>query len=301
MEIKQKNYTTDFLMKAQQSIFTIALSSLFLFASCDKHDNLDDQLIVGEMAPQVHWELASNTVKAGSKVSFVAQYYSTGEAPISHSEVWYDLEETIEKEVSCPWTVSFKYLITSTTSERKRIAEKVASFEHQEALWNPELRAYKLEGSFPTSPTLSSVSWKEPEVFGTKDSLLMKKYFGENFMQHFKDSLFSLMQAADFQKMYQGLDLVSDFKKQFLDSTLNKNSGSWDYHFPIVNGEKPVPQAVVEIYQKIPFADLLIDQSSKYAVKYQRQYSINAFIKVIDTDKNEGKTFISKLTEITLN
>ena len=86
-----------------------------VFASCDKHDNMDDIVHVGEMAPHVHWTIPNTVVTAGSDVAFSVQYYTTEEEyPISHLEVWYDIHETVSKNVSAPWVVSTPYTVAST-------------------------------------------------------------------------------------------------------------------------------------------------------------------------------------------
>ena len=47
-----------------------------LFIACEKHDMMDNDVIVGQMAPQVYWEPASSTVKAGENVPFMVQYWN---------------------------------------------------------------------------------------------------------------------------------------------------------------------------------------------------------------------------------
>ena len=82
----------------------LMLGLLGVFAvACDKHDKMDDLVLVGEMAPQVHWTIPNTVVSAGSDVAFSVQYYTTEEeTPISHLEVWYDVHETVSKNVSAP-------------------------------------------------------------------------------------------------------------------------------------------------------------------------------------------------------
>jgi len=179
-------------------IFITLAASLFLF-SCEKNDSMDDDVIIGSMAPQVYWELGSSTVQSGDSVPFSAQYYTTGESPLDHLEVWYNVSEQKSKTVSCSWVSSFTYSYTSTTTEEKRIDQKVSSYSHNENYWLASLRAYTFNAKFPTSNTLSAVSWSYPETF---DSTKMVKYFGKDYMQHFKDSLYTLMKPVDFQSMF---------------------------------------------------------------------------------------------------
>ena len=284
-------------MKRLQYICIVLLCAAF--ASCDRHDKMDEILIVGKLAPQVYWEVGSTTTTAGNMIPFTAQYYTTGDADISHSEAWYDVIETIEKNVTCPWTVSFSYGVVSTISERKRIAEKVATYPHDESYLKSEISAYSFSGVIPTSATLSSTSWRQPAEFNGADSIRLENYFGTGFMQQFKDSLYTLMEATDFQRMYQGLNLIDNFKEQFLDSTFNDNSAKWEHHFPKVGEEYPVPEGVKTMWNDIPFSDLIYNSSTGvYSVEFLRSYSINAYLKTLDKDGNTGMT---TTFEISLN
>lgn len=107
------------------------------------------------------------------------------------------------------------------------------------------------------------------------------------------------MKVTDFQKMYQGLNLVTNFKI-YLDSAFNSNTGKYDYTFPKdANGNTPVPAAIQTIYQTIPFADLIFDSSNaNFAVEFSRSYSIDANLKAID---KKGVAGTAIKTTISLN
>ena len=122
-------------MKALKYL-TLGLIGL-AFVACDKHDNMDDNVYVGEMAPHVHWTIPNTVVTAGSDVAFSVQYYTTEEEyPISHLEVWYDVHETVSKNVSAPWVVSTPYTVASDVSSVQRISTCIKTFEHKEENYN---------------------------------------------------------------------------------------------------------------------------------------------------------------------
>lgn len=80
----------------------LALGALLLgFASCEKHDFFDEDTITGAVGPEAYWVIESSAVKAGQTMGFTAQYYSSVKE-LSHSEVWYDINEKVYKMVSCP-------------------------------------------------------------------------------------------------------------------------------------------------------------------------------------------------------
>lgn len=277
-------------------IYGFLIASIIVFTACDINDTVDENVIVGEMAPHAYWEVGSSTVSAGSNVPFIAQYYTTAKDDIDHLEVWYNIVEDEYRAVSCPWTTSFVFSVTASKTELKRVNQLISIYNHDEKNWNDSLRAYRLEASFPTSRTLASTVWSKPASFEPEK---MNAFFGNAFMKQFKDSLFKLMKVTDFQKMYQGLNLVDNFKI-YLDSTKNELTGGYDYHFPKdAQGNTPVPQTIVDIYKNIPFSDLILNKSTNvYDVEYTRSYKINAMFKALD---KKGVAGLSLTSEISLN
>lgn len=272
-----------------------ALLLCAVLTSCEKHDFIDENVITGNVGPQAYWEVASSTVSAGSEMSFVAQYYST-EAEIDHSEVWYNLQETQDKTVSCPWVTTFTYSISSVVTQEKRISQQIEIYPHSLAVWSDSLHAYTFTGAFPVSGTLSPFSWSKPTTF---DSSKMDLYFGEGFMQHFKDSLYTLMDFKDFRNMILGLELMDNFLI-YTDSTedVNAGEGVYTYHFPKdpVTGETPVPDAVKALYDGISFDQLINNTANScYDVEYKRTYAIEAIMRVYDVNNVYGTTVAKEI------
>lgn len=277
-------------------IYSLVMVLTLVLASCDINDPMDKDVLVGNMAPHIYWEVGSSTVNAGTNVPFTVQYYSTGKEAIDRLEVWYNLTEDESKTVSCPWTTTFTYSVVSSKSAQKRILQKISEYPHVATNWSDSLRAYSFKATFPTSNTLAATTWIKPSTY-ENDKML--KYFGQLFITQFKDSLFKLMKVTDFQKMYLGLNLVPNFKI-YLDSTKNDFTGGYNYHFPKdTQGNTPVPQAIIDIYQNIPFSDLILNKTTNvYEVEYSRSYKVNALMKCFDKKAVAG---VSLNSEITLN
>ncbi|MBQ8055327.1 MAG: hypothetical protein IJ270_00720 [Paludibacteraceae bacterium] len=270
----------------------------FAFASCDKHDKMDDLVHVGEMAPQVHWTIPNTVVTAGSDVAFSVQYYTTEEeASISHLEVWYDVHETVSKNVSAPWVVSTPYTIASEVSNIQRISTCIKTFEHKEDNYNEKERAYKFEDTFPTSNTLGRVKWSGTEY--TEDKLIAN--FGENFAQNFKDSLYNYLVSnpdaayKDFAKLVAtdsiwNAELFAPYKM----TSFDENSQIKYDHFV----DHVIPAPLDSLFQTLSFEDLIDDGKGGLSISYSRGYLINAQLKCVDT---KGTAGLTKITEITLN
>jgi len=279
-------------MKTIRLIF-LSLLATVLLSACAKHDFFDEIAITGNVGPQAYWEVGSATVSAGSEMSFSAQYYS-GVSDIDYSEVWYNIIETVDKSVSCPWVISRAYSVASVTSEEKRISQFIKEYPHSLAAWSDSLHAYVLKDKFPVSATLSAFSWVKPAVF---EPAKMDAYFGTGFMQQFKDSLRNnIMKFNDYKNMMLGMGLLEDFK-QYTDSTFDINSATWVYHFPKDgSGNTPVPADIRNLFESISF-DRLIEDASGYNVSYKRSYSMKALLRVYDKRGVYGAT-VSKDIDI---
>lgn len=206
-------------------------------ASCEKHDFFDKNTITGAVGPETYWTIESAAVKAGERMSFVGQYYSTAN-DIDHSEVWYDLFVSEDKVVACPLIKSFTYTYTSSTVTQQRVLQTIQTYPHHDSLWVDSLHAFVLNESFPISGTLAPVAWNKPQdTIGFTKNLNL--YFGQSFAKEFKDGLTkkmyddkenpldSLSYGAnmDFLKTLGLLDTV--VLKEMTDSTFDKNSNSW--------------------------------------------------------------------------
>ena len=273
-------------MKIIKNIF-LSLLAAALLSACAKHDFFDENVITGNVGPQAYWEIESSTASAGNFMVFTVQYYSTV-ADLERSEVWYNVIEKLDKTVTCPWVTSRTYSVSSVKSEEKRISQKIQAYPHSLAVWSDSLHAYTFKDKFPISSTLSPFSWVKPDVF---DYDKMNLYFGEGFMQNFKDSLRNnIMKFEDYKKMLVGLELLSDFK-QYTDSTYNENSASWDYHFPKdASGKTPVPAEISELFDSITFDRLIENSAGGYNVEYKRSYSMKAIMLVYDKRGVYGTT-----------
>jgi len=269
----------------------IALMVIGLTA-CEKQDFFDDVAITGNIGPQAYWEVGSSSVSAGTNAPFEIQYYTTNNEAIDRTEVWYNVTEIQEKSVSCGWVTSFSYSVNSIIAEQKRIEQKIQTFPHSLAVWSDSLHAYTYKASFPVSGTLKPFNWVKPESF---DSTRMETYFGEGFMQQFKDSLYQLMKYVDFKNMMLGLSLVESFE-QYTDTSFDANSNSEYYHFnKDSNGNMPVPAEITALYTSIPF-DKLVESASGYNVEFKRNYYLEARMRVYDKQGVYGLTVLKKIT-----
>ena len=109
-------------MKTKEILILLPLLAMVI-CSCDP---VDDWASIGHVTPTTYWEIPSSTVSAGSNVAFTAQFYSSENIDIDHMEVWYDVNEHITLEATCP-SVTFTYTksvdVTSLIREFQRVLE----------------------------------------------------------------------------------------------------------------------------------------------------------------------------------
>lgn len=300
-------------MKKIKNILIVCLAGLALVA-CEKHDKLDDLVYVGKMAPHILWTVTSTTVNAGDSVPFSARYYhSEADRSIDRLEVWYDVNETESKNVTAPW-MSNIYSVSSDITRIRRISQVISTYAHDETRWDAEKREYNFEAKFPTSNTLATVAWD-----GTSfDSTNVSTYFGVDFMQTFKDTVYSIITSTKNDSVLQkdntfkhvtrnayahfsGLvEMLGDTvaREQYLIANAvvdtDWNSTTTYTHFK----DDVIPQELLDLYQGLGFKEIIMDATGNLSISYKRFYFLNAQLKCYD---DLGTPGLSLFSEITLN
>ena len=131
-----------------------------LVTSCAVHDPFADRMEIGQVLPTVDWQQNSVTVKAGTYASFKAQYYTSADRSLDHSEVWALIKRSQSSAATSRLTSSLRYTKTFQLTDTVRSAQMMASYAHSLAEWDGH--EYTLNDSFPTSRTLAPVAWNTP-------------------------------------------------------------------------------------------------------------------------------------------
>lgn len=273
MKMKNKNILITFIFLA------------VVITGCEKHDFFDDRAGIGNMTPTTYWEISSSTVAAGNDVAFVAQFYSSEQIPIDRMEVWYDVNERVTLEATCP-NVTFKFTKNVDVTSLVREFQKIAKYDFKEDYWNVDKRAYVTMTSFPTSNTLKPVEWTEVTEFDVEK---YTKFFPDTFATAFQRDLYTELEKqekySDFRKLMVDLEVMTtDEFRNCSDSIFNENSQQMDYFI-----KDDSEEYVKNKYFAIPFDELIYDKSSMiYRLDYMRSYKLNAAYKVFDKAGNIG-------------
>lgn len=278
-----------------KNILIIFAFLTFWVSGCEKHDLINDWARIGQRTSHTYWEIPSSTVNAGNTVAFIAQFYNNEGVAIDHMEVWYDEEEHISMQATCP-NVTFVFTKSVDVSNIAHVFQEKATYEFQEEYWNADKRAYVVNDVFPTSNTLKTVEWKNVEEF---DQERFNKLFPDTFATAFQRDLYVELEKkekySDLRMLMLNLDMSnSEEFKSYTDSVFNDNKQEMEYW--IKDEYKEVVKAK---YDAIPFEKLIYNISTlTYDLEYTKSYILNAAYKVFDKQGNVG---VSEKKELTLN
>jgi hypothetical protein len=125
----------------------------------------------------------------------------------------------------------------------------------------------------------------------------MITYFGEDYMQHFKDAVKAKMTYGVYAAQYPKLGFLTDFSL-YTDSSYNWNISSDStvakyYHFPLDadgNVQPWVMDSMNYYWEKVPFEALIKNAEGKFDVTYKRNYSLDAVLRVYDVKGTYSQT-----------
>lgn len=167
----------------------IAAAAASVLGACANHDLIPDISQVGQAVPAVYWEVGSTVCKAGDSFSFQGKYTSEpGRTPV-RSEVWYQVVRADAAAVSTKLAGnSLNYTQSVSSNDTMRSFQCHASFPHNEEYWNGH--EYVLQGTVPTSRTLSPVSWVEPSQW---DQERFDSFYPEGFVEEYLQKIYGYL------------------------------------------------------------------------------------------------------------
>ena len=291
------------------------LVGMMMLTGCAKHDFIYDNVLTGKVGPQSFWRVASSAVRAGDDMGFDVQYYTTAPgAEVDRIEVWYNVVQIEVTSVSSRHVPGFTAMNSVRTAREVRISQRIHSIPHcAETFWSDSVGAYWMWETFPVSSTLVPYSW-DPETFNAQDSIKMENLFGDGFMANFKTRLQGVMRFADYQRMLvtnlqlmelEAFNVYRD-SSQIMEAWKMNDDGTFELdaegnripdwsdpanklvHFPddvIVDGavtRTNPPATILEVFDTVTFAQL-VERADGYNVSYEREFQINAHLRIYDT------------------
>lgn len=196
-------------MKLYNKIGLFALSVVGM-SSCAINDPFNDKMEIGQELPTVSWELGSAVCKAGEDMNFKGKFYASPNNEIDHAEVWAAVTRTEVASATCKLTSTLAYTKTVSISDTVRRSQFVSKYSLEQAEWvNHE---YILNASFPTSRTLSTVSWVNPVEW---DQEKFDGYYPTTFQSEFVETIVNYLTKdstyyTDLRHVYVNFDFKAE-------------------------------------------------------------------------------------------
>lgn len=196
-------------MKLYNKIGLFVLS-IFGMSSCAINDPIDKVVEIGQELPTVSWELGSTVGKAGEPVNFKGQFYASPGNEIDRVEVWNAVSRTDIASATCKLTSILAYTKTLTSNDTVRSSQFVTRYEVAQAEWDGH--EYILNASFPTSRTLSPISWVDPKSWDQKK---FDTYYPSEFQAEFVEKVVDFLTKdstyyTDLRHVYVNYDFKAE-------------------------------------------------------------------------------------------
>lgn len=274
-------------MKNKVKIASLLLAIVGL-SGCEVNDPINDWADLGQQTAYVYWEL-KDAVNAGSELDFRVYYYTDG-STVESAQVWYGVNSTISRAVTCPY-ISYTY--TETESSEVVASHLVKEFDPSTVSWDDAKSSYILDSTFPVSASWASVTWAN--VGGTDfTETLFQTYFPGEYETNFRAALTTQI-ATD----YHG-----NMKKIVVDGFMRMTEEEYEALFTTsVNAEGKTVYNITDenkatldgIVAGLTTPELLFD-GKEYGVNYNCAYTLTARFQVTDSKGVKSNTDIKNIT-----
>lgn len=274
-------------MKNKVKIASLLLAIVGL-SGCEVNDPINDWADLGQQTAYVYWEL-KDAVNAGSELDFRVYYYTDG-STVESAQVWYGVNSTITRAVTCPY-ISYTY--TETESSEVVASHLVKEFDPSTASWDDAKSSYILDSTFPVSASWASVTWAN--VGGTDfTETLFQTYFPGEYETNFRAALTTQI-ATDYHGnmkkiVVDGFMRMTEEEYEALFTTSVDAEGKTVYN--ITDENKATLDGIVA---GLTTPELLFD-GKEYGVNYNCAYTLTARFQVTDSKGVKSNTDIKNIT-----
>lgn len=274
-------------MKNKVKIASLLLAIVGL-SGCEVNDPINDWADLGQQTAYVYWEL-KDAVNAGSELDFRVYYYTDG-STVESAQVWYGINSTITRAVTCPY-ISYTY--TETESSEVVASHLVKEFDPSTVSWDDAKSSYILDSTFPVSASWASVTWAN--VGGTDfTETLFQTYFPGEYETNFRAALTTQI-ATDYHGnmkkiVVDGFMRMTEEEYEALFTTSVDAEGKTVYN--ITDENKATLDGIVA---GLTTPELLFD-GKEYGVNYNCAYTLTARFQVTDSKGVKSNTDIKNIT-----
>lgn len=274
-------------MKNKVKIASLLLAIAGL-SGCEVNDPINDWADLGQQTAYVYWEL-KDAVNAGSELDFRVYYYTDG-STVESAQIWYGVNSTITRAVTCPY-ISYTY--TETESNEVVASHLVKEFDPATVSWDDAKSAYILDSTFPVSSSWASVTWANVGGSDFTETLFQTYYPGE-YESNFRAALATQI-ATDYHGnmkkiVVDGFMKMEEAEFEALFTTSVDAEGKTVYN--ITDENKAILDGIVAA---LTTPELLFD-GKEYGVNYNCAYTLTARFQITDSKGVKSNTDIKNIT-----
>ena len=274
-------------MKNKVKIASLLLAIVGL-SGCEVNDPINDWADLGQQTAYVYWEL-KDAANAGSELDFRVYYYTDG-STVESAQVWYGVNSTITRAVTCPY-ISYTY--TETESNEVVASHLVKEFDPATVSWDDAKSSYILDSTFPISASWASVTWAN---VGGSDftETLFQTYFPGEYETNFRTALNTQI-ATDYHGNMKKI-VVDGFMKMTAEEFEALFTTSTDAEGKTVYNITDENKATLDgIVAALSTPELLFD-GKEYGVNYNCAYILSARFQITDSKGVKSNTDIKNIT-----
>lgn len=274
-------------MKNKAKIASLLLAIVGL-SGCEVNDPINDWADLGQQTAYVYWEL-KDAANAGSELDFRVYYYTDG-STVESAQVWYGVNSTITRAVTCPY-ISYTY--TETENSEVVASHLVKEFDPATVSWDDAKSSYILDSTFPISASWASVTWAN---VGGSDftETLFQTYFPGEYETNFRTALNTQI-ATDYHGNMKKI-VVDGFMKmteeEFEDLFTTSTDAEGKTVYNITDENKATLDGIVAA---LSTPELLFD-GKEYGVNYNCAYTLSARFQITDSKGVKSNTDIKNIT-----
>lgn len=274
-------------MKNKAKIASLLLAIVGL-SGCEVNDPINDWADLGQQTAYVYWEL-KDAANAGSELDFRVYYYTDG-STVESAQVWYGVNSTITRAVTCPY-ISYTY--TETENSEVVASHLVKEFDPATVSWDDAKSSYILDSTFPISASWASVTWAN---VGGSDftETLFQTYFPGEYETNFRTALNTQI-ATDYHGNMKKI-VVDGFMKMTAEEFEALFTTSTDAEGKTVYNITDENKATLDgIVAALSTPELLFD-GKEYGVNYNCAYTLSARFQITDSKGVKSNTDIKNIT-----
>jgi hypothetical protein len=270
-----------------------ALTGVFLLASCEINDPINEIARTGDIGPNVYMEIPSANVAAGESVAFQTEYWSV-DNQFQSLAIWYSVYANYKYSLT-GFLTGYTFSLDSASLARE--SQEIQPYEHSPSSYNEEKFSYVINDQFPVSYTLATTSIENEETYNQNQ---VDKLFPASIINSFYEGYFPTLDYDMLQEVMVEENSVMD-------------SATFESHFEIVvttpdDGGAPVEEKVMKegsapvllaSFKQVPL-DALIYNPDKfyYQLNYSKSFQLKARFRVVNG--NDVENFSDEKT-ITVN